>query len=165
MNEADKRSGFEIRLLTDFFTTWNFLTWTIHDNDFAFVFRNFMPSPRIQLQAPVVQALDSAINRINHYPVDKNIRETSCVIQWQEIYPVDCAFHLLNKGRFACIWQIERVGVKTTNFETARIHSDFAAVTVVVVFQISLTVWPLTLRAQVQLPRTAPLLSLSVQML
>ena len=55
--------------------------------------------------------------------------------------------------------------MKTKNFETARIHSDFAAVTVVVGFKSSLTVWPLTLRAQVQLPRTAPLLSLLVQML
>ena len=165
MNEADKRSGFEMRLLAHFFTTWNFLTWTIHDDDFVFVVGNFMLSPIIQLQAPVVQTLDSAINRINHYPVDKNIRETSCVIQWQEIYPVDCAFHLLNKGRFACIWQIERVGIKTKNFETARIYGDFASVTGVVGFKISLTVWPLTLRAQVQLPRTTPLLSLLVQML
>ena len=140
VNEADKRSGFEMRLLEHFFTTWNFLTWTIHADDFVFVFGNFMLSPRIQLRAPVVQTLDSAINRINHYPVDKNIRETNCVIQWLEIYPVDFATHLLNKGRFACIWQIERVGIKTKNFETAQIYGDFAAVTGVVGFKSSLTV-------------------------
>ena len=103
VNEADKRSEFEIRLLAHFFTTRNFLTWTIHDDDFVSVFGNFMLSPIIQLQAPVVQTLDSAIHRINHYPADKNIRETNCAIQWLEIYPVDCATHLLNKGRFACI--------------------------------------------------------------
>ena len=140
VNEADKRSGFEMRLLEHFFTTWNFLTWTIHADDFVFVFGNFMLCPRIQLQAPVVQTLDSAINRINHYPVDKNIRETNCVIQWLEIYPVDFATHLLNKGRFACIWQIERVGIKTKNCETAQIYGDFAAVTGVVGFKSSLTV-------------------------
>ena len=50
-------------------------------------------------QALVVQKLDSAILRINHYPVD-SIEETNCVIHWIEINPVDvhlCSFiHLLN---------------------------------------------------------------------
>ena len=42
-------------------------------------------------QAPVVQKLDSAIHMINHYPVDKIIRETYCAIQWMEINLVDSA--------------------------------------------------------------------------
>ena len=41
--------------------------------------------------APVVQTLDSAIHRINHYPADK------CEVNhWIEIYPVDSVVHLLN---------------------------------------------------------------------
>ena len=39
-------------------------------------------------QAPVVQKLDSAILRINHYP-EISIKETNCFIHWIEIYPVD----------------------------------------------------------------------------
>ena len=46
--------------------------------------------------APVVQKLDSAIHRINHYPVDLSDRETNCVIHWIVIYPVDSAIQLLN---------------------------------------------------------------------
>ena len=38
-------------------------------------------------QAQVVQTLDSAIQRINHYPADKYFGETYCAIQWIEIYP------------------------------------------------------------------------------
>ena len=37
--------------------------------------------------APVVQAIDCAIQRINHYPV-VSIRENNYVIHWIEIYPV-----------------------------------------------------------------------------
>ena len=67
---------------------------------------------------PVVQKLDSAIHRIDHYPVDIiinirgancaihridhypvdniiNIRGANCAIQWIEIYPLDSAIHLL----------------------------------------------------------------------
>ena len=40
-------------------------------------------------QAPVVQKLDSAIHRINHYP-------TNCAIQWIVIYPVGSVIHPLN---------------------------------------------------------------------
>ena len=46
---------------------------------------------------PVVQKLDSAIHRKDHYPVDNiiNIRGANCAIQWIEIYPLDSAIHLL----------------------------------------------------------------------
>ena len=47
-------------------------------------------------QAEVVQKLDNAIHRINHYPADKYIWETDCVIHWTEIYPSDNAIHLSN---------------------------------------------------------------------
>ena len=46
-------------------------------------------------QAPVVQKVDSAIYRINHYPVD-NCSGNQCVIHWIEIYPVDSAVQVLN---------------------------------------------------------------------
>ena len=42
--------------------------------------QNLSPVP----QAPVVQTLDSAIHRINHYPVDKI-----------EMYPMDIAIHAI----------------------------------------------------------------------
>ena len=48
------------------------------------------------MQAPDVQNLNSAFHRINRYPADNMIRETSRVIQWIEIYPVDSAIHLFN---------------------------------------------------------------------
>ena len=38
--------------------------------------------------APVVQRLDRAIHRINHYPAEK-YWETNCTIHWTEIYPPD----------------------------------------------------------------------------
>ena len=44
-------------------------------------------------QAQVVQALDSAIQRINHYPANKYFGETYCAIQWIEIYPADSVIH------------------------------------------------------------------------
>ena len=47
-------------------------------------------------QAPVEQTLDSAINRINHYPVDKYLGKPSCIIHWIEMYAVDTAIQLLN---------------------------------------------------------------------
>ena len=35
--------------------------------------------------APVVQKQDSAIHRINHYPVNKVLRKTiNCTVQWKE---------------------------------------------------------------------------------
>ena len=40
-------------------------------------------------QALVVQTLDSAIQRIS-------IRETNCVIQWIDFYPVDSTIQRLN---------------------------------------------------------------------
>ena len=48
-------------------------------------------------QAPVVQKLDSAIQRINLYPVDSAIGMVSLIfIYWIVIYPVDSAIQLLN---------------------------------------------------------------------
>ena len=47
------------------------------------------------VQAPVVQTLDSAIHRINHYQ-RISIMETNCAIHWIEIYPVDSAIRPLN---------------------------------------------------------------------
>ena len=46
-------------------------------------------------QAQVVQTLDSAIHRINHYPAAKYYR-TNCAIQWIVFCPVDSVIHLLN---------------------------------------------------------------------
>ena len=46
-------------------------------------------------QAPVVQKLDSAIQRINTIP-RISIRETNCAIQWIVIYPMDSVIHHLN---------------------------------------------------------------------
>ena len=43
-------------------------------------------------QAPVIQTLDSAIQRIS-------IREINCVVQWIVIYPVDGTIYLLNNWR------------------------------------------------------------------
>ena len=42
-------------------------------------------------QAPVVQTLDSAIHRRNHYPADS-------VIDFRNIYPLDSAIQHLNNG-------------------------------------------------------------------
>ena len=46
-------------------------------------------------QALVARKADSAIHRINHYPVDKPDK-TICVIHRRDIYPVDSTIHLLN---------------------------------------------------------------------
>ena len=48
--------------------------------------------------ALVVQKMESAIHRIS-------VRETNCVIQWIEIYPVDSAIHLLNNWDLAPVVQ------------------------------------------------------------
>ena len=45
--------------------------------------------PRFLDLAPVVQKMDSAIQRIS-------IEETNCATHWIEIYPVDSVIHLLN---------------------------------------------------------------------
>ena len=48
-------------------------------------------------QAPVDQKMDSAIYRINLYPVDSAILLFSLIlIHWIEIYPMDSAIQLLN---------------------------------------------------------------------
>ena len=44
--------------------------------------------------APVVQTLDSAIQWINHYPLDNSIG-LLVFIRWIVIYPVDSAIHRL----------------------------------------------------------------------
>ena len=49
------------------------------------------------LQAPVVQMLDSAIHRINHYPADKYLGNQSHYPLYKDLqYPQDSAIHLLN---------------------------------------------------------------------
>ena len=56
---------------------------------------------RLVTKAPVVQTLDSAIQRINPYPAD-SIGETNCTIHWTEIYLalvvqiLDSAIHRIN---------------------------------------------------------------------
>ena len=47
-------------------------------------------------QAPVVQTLDSAIHRINHYPADKYYGNQYYAIRWIVIYPVDSTIRRLN---------------------------------------------------------------------
>ena len=54
------------------------------------------------LQASVVQTLDSAIHRINYYQADKCYKNQYCAIQWIEIYPVDSVIDLLNSGLVNC---------------------------------------------------------------
>ena len=46
--------------------------------------------------APVAQTLDSAIQRINHYPADNAIVSRNIRIRWIVIYLVDSAIQLLN---------------------------------------------------------------------
>ena len=47
--------------------------------------------------APVVQKVDSAIHRINHYPLDSAILLVSLILMhWMVIYPVDSAIHRIN---------------------------------------------------------------------
>ena len=63
-------------------------------------------SSTISHLAPVVQTLDKAIHRINHYPADK-YWETNCTIHWIDFYPVDSAIQRLNNRglviiRLAC---------------------------------------------------------------
>jgi len=54
-------------------------------------------STEIFIQAPVAQKLDSAIHRINLYPVDNAIGfPAPILIHWIVIYPVDSAIQLLN---------------------------------------------------------------------
>ena len=57
-------------------------------------------------QVPVVQTLNSAIHRINHYPAhdpaDKYLG-TNYAIHWIEIYPLDSTIHLLNN--WGQIWK------------------------------------------------------------
>ena len=48
-----------------------------------------------KLPDSIVQALDSAINRSNHYQWI-SIRKTNCTIHWIEIYPVNSAIQPLN---------------------------------------------------------------------
>jgi len=46
---------------------------------------------RFRLQARVVQKVDNAIHRINHYPADSMVC-LSTLIHWIAIYPVDSVF-------------------------------------------------------------------------
>ena len=50
-------------------------------------------------QTPVVQKVDSAIHRINHYPLDSAILLVSLILMhWMVIYPVDSAVQLFNNS-------------------------------------------------------------------
>ena len=52
-------------------------------------------SCEVEQQARVVQRLDNAIHRINHYPAD-NVVCFVTFIQWILIYPVDSVIQPLN---------------------------------------------------------------------
>ena len=58
-------------------------------------------------QAPVVQTVDSAIQRIR-------IRAINCVVQWIVIYPLDSAIHLSNKR--ALINTIQWISIVEINY-------------------------------------------------
>jgi len=51
-------------------------------------------SGRVECKAPVVQRLDNAIHRINHYPVD--------TIRWIAIHSADSGNHLSNNPHQNC---------------------------------------------------------------
>ena len=53
-----------------------------------------LPTEAIVL-APVVQTMDSAIRRINHYPLDSAI-DFAMTYPLDSIYPADSAIHHLN---------------------------------------------------------------------
>ena len=59
--------------------------------------------------APIVQTLDSAIHRINHYVVDKYLfmRKTNCIIHCIGIYPVDSVIHLFDQLAPACVISVQ----------------------------------------------------------
>ena len=67
-------------------------------------------------QAPVVQTLDSAIHRINHYPADKY--QGNHAINWIVIYPVGSAIQRLNNwGQIIIVAsEIEKVIIWINNF-------------------------------------------------
>ena len=50
----------------------------------------------VRSTGPVVQTLDSAIHRINHYPVGKYYGNQYYTNRWIVIYPVDSATQRLN---------------------------------------------------------------------
>ena len=54
------------------------------------------PGGRRRNQVSVVQKVNNAIYRINHYPADKHYSTTNWVIQWIVIYAVDNAIHASN---------------------------------------------------------------------
>ena len=59
--------------------------------------------------APVVQKVDNATHRINHYPLDNAIGFSNhMLIRWIVIYPVDSAIQLLNNWGLA-IWASQRM--------------------------------------------------------
>ena len=58
--------------------------------------RTILSNPTLDKeQVPVAQPFDSAIHRINHYPV-VSVRQSYCVTQCLKICPVDNAIHLSN---------------------------------------------------------------------
>ena len=56
--------------------------------------------------APVVQKLDNAIHRINHYPVDSVYLVDSVVcFAYTAIYLVDSVIQPLNNWGLVCLWR------------------------------------------------------------
>ena len=80
-------------------------------------------------QAPVVQTLDSAIHRINHYPGDKccvSVGETNCAIQWIVIYSLDSVIQFLKN------WDLDISVVKLNLLTGLQIFSSLKRTTVLV---------------------------------
>ena len=75
-------------------------------------------SKRLNSQASVFQRLDSAVHRINHYPVDSVLISPlhSC---WIVIYPVDSAIQCLNnrdQELFYLLFPVEVAGAQAHSF-------------------------------------------------
>ena len=67
--------------------------------------------------APVVQTMDSAIRRINHYPLDSSIGFASVYPLDSVIYLVDSTIHHLNKWGLEDIVDIRRNGARRGIFQ------------------------------------------------
>ena len=97
------------------------------------------PEPTI-LQALVVQRLDNAIHRINHYPVDSVVCFVNAY-RWIVIYPMDSVIQPLNNRGLACIdrelWpgptpesMIHRLSLKSGKSDWLRIRNEYSGHTV-----------------------------------
>ena len=84
-------------------------------------------------QAPVVQTLDSAVHRINHYPADSVLLISVILTHWIVIYPVDSATQRLNNwgqsGELFCMWILVLKGLKQAiEAHTARAYLGLSTV-------------------------------------